>query len=374
MSLKQIFCQEKAVSILQKAYAADRMPHAYIFAGPDGVGKFTTAKAFSALLLCENPVIEKNSGQPFADSCACCPSCQLLDADSHPDFIHIYKELCQFTKDGKDKTAPVDLPIDVIREFLIEKISARPTHSKKRIFVVSEAEKLNINSQNALLKVLEEPPHFCTIILLCTRLEQLLPTTKSRSQIIRFGPLDEEIIIENLKHTNLDENIVKYFARLSNGSIGLAAKWVQLQLADADIYRMKKEVIKKILKYEYAEALNAAQMMLTEAGKITALCTKIDNNTSKTDINRKAQKTIIRIIISALHDAMKTALKDDKTIINFDQPKDVKKLADLFTPEQLAEKIEFCYEKIRSIDASVNEKLIFEDLLLNLKNFDIIKV
>ena len=163
-------------------------------------------------------------------------------------------------------------------------------------------------------------------------------------------------IFKNIKETNtpFHKDVLFILDRIKNGT--------------------NKELIKKIFKYKYAEALNAAQQMLTEAGKITAVWTKLDKNTSKTDINRRAQKTIIRIIISALHDAMKIALKDEKTIINFDQPKDIKKLADLFTPEQLAEKIEFCYQKIRSIDASVNETLIFEHLLLNLKSFDTMKV
>ena len=137
MSLKDIFCQDKAISILQRALAADKSAHAYIFTGPEGVGKFTTALQWAKLLLCENPVGQ--SGR--ADSCGLCESCRLLEADSHPDYGNVYKELIQFTKDGKGKTTPIDLPIDVIREFLIEKISAMPVVSKRKVFVVSEAER-----------------------------------------------------------------------------------------------------------------------------------------------------------------------------------------------------------------------------------------
>ncbi|GAF75732.1 unnamed protein product, partial [marine sediment metagenome] len=176
MPLKEIFCQDKALSILQRAYAADKVPHAYIFAGIEGVGKFKTASEWAKLLLCKNPVIEKTDSIRFADSCCLCESCRTFEAGSHPDFIHIYKELIQFTKEGKDKKTPVDLPKDVVKEFLIEKVSIRPTTSERKVFVVSEAEKLNAASQNALLKVLEEPPRYCCIILLCTRLEKLLPT------------------------------------------------------------------------------------------------------------------------------------------------------------------------------------------------------
>ena len=85
MSLKDIFCQDIAITILQKALAADKIPHAYIFAGPEGVGKFATAREWARLLLCENPAMEND----FVDSCGLCRSCRLFEAGSHPDFNHI---------------------------------------------------------------------------------------------------------------------------------------------------------------------------------------------------------------------------------------------------------------------------------------------
>ena len=214
MSFKEIFCQDRAIDILQRAFASGKSAHAYIFAGPEGVGKFKTAREWAKLLLCKKPVIEDD----FAEACGSCQSCRLFEAGSNPDFNHVYKELREFTTDGKGKPPPVDLPIDVIREFLIAKVSTRPTLSQRKVFVVSEAERLNAASQNALLKVLEEPPGYCCIILLCTRLEKLLPTTKSRSQILRFGPIDECRIIEKLKAMGLEkEQVIGHsFIRVSS--------------------------------------------------------------------------------------------------------------------------------------------------------------
>ena len=370
MSIKEIFCQDKVINILQRSLAADKMPHSYIFAGPEGVGKFKTALEWAKLLLCEKPVIEND----FADSCGSCRSCRLFEADSHPDFNHIYKELIQFTKDGKDKKTPVDMPIDVIREFLIEKISAKPTLSKRKVFVVDEAERLNASSQNALLKTLEEPPEYCCIILLCTRLEKLLPTTKSRCRVMRFAPIDEQKIIELLEHTNIERKKAQYFSRLAQGSIGMASQLAQLELEDVELYETKKQLVDFIAAGRYSETIGKAEWLLGKSREIAAAWVKLRRNASKTDINRRAAKTLVQIAISALYDAMKLNLAGPAEIINLDQKEQIKKLAQRFDPEQSAEKIEDCYETIRWIDASVNEKLIFEQLLLNLAISDRMEV
>ena len=374
MSLKEIFCQDKAIGILQRAFACGRMPHAYIFSGLEGVGRFKTACELSKLLLCKEPVKEKTGSGEFADSCGRCESCKLFKAGSHPDFNLIYKELLEFTRDNKGKKTPVDLPKDVIREFLIDKVSMRPTLSKSKVFVVSEAERLNAFSQNSLLKVLEEPPEYCFVILLCTRLEKLLPTTKSRCQIIRFAPIDEEIIIGKLMETGIGQKQAQYFGRLAQGSLGQGCRWANLELADANLYQIKEDLVASVATFEYAKSLELARRFLDEGKSIAAASAKLEAATSKTDINRRASKTLIRIVISALQDAMKLGLKADKNIINFDQKEEITKLAGRFSAEQIAGKISNCYEALRWIDASVNEKLIFEQLLLNLAVSDTMKV
>ncbi len=367
---REIFCQDKAIALLQKAFAFGKWAHAYIFAGPDGVGKFKTAIAWANLLLCEKPAKENS----ISDGCGLCRSCRALQADSHPEFNHIYKELVEFTRDNKGRKTPVDLPIDVIREFLIEKVPTKPTLSQRKIFVVSEAEKLNAASQNALLKVLEEPPAYCCIILLCTRLEKLLPTTKSRCQIIRFGPIDEDKIIEKLKEMGLEQIKAQYFARLSTGSLGTACRWTELELTDANLYQIKQKVVNSLACCELSDALELAGKLLDDGKNIAAAWSSLDKTTSKTDINRKTQKTLIQMIISAFQDAMKLNAGGGQAEINFDQKDRIKKLADRFDAEQAALIIADCYRMLRWIEAGVNEKLIFEQILLNLAGSDIIRV
>ena len=370
MSINEIFCQDKAISTLQRGFAADKMPHAYVFAGVEGIGKFRTAREWAKLLLCKNQVTENG----FADSCGLCQSCRLFEAGSHPDFSLIYKELLEFTKDNKDKKTPLDLAIDVIREFLIDKVSIRPTLSQRRVFIVSEAERLNASSQNAMLKVLEEPPEYCTIILLCTRMERLLPTTKSRCRIVRFLRIDQEMIIDQLKAMGLDEEKAQYFARLAHGSLGQGCQWAQLELADANLYQTKKELLSSLSTYKLADCLDLAGWLLDKSGKIAAVWADIENTTSKTDINRRAQKTLIQIIISALHDAMKINIAGPQSFINSDQKEQIKSIAERFSPEQSAGKIADAYKTMHWIESNVNEKLIFEQLLLNLVVSDTIKV
>ncbi len=369
MSLKEIFCQDKAIEILQRAFAADKVPHAYIFAGLDGIGKFKTACEWGKLLLCKNPVIKND----FADSCGKCDSCRSVDAASHPDFNHVYKELLEFTEEGKDKKTPISFPIDVVREFLIAKASNKPTLSERKIFVASEGEKLQDAAQNCLLKTLEEPPPYCFIILLCSRLDKLLPTIKSRCQIIRFSPIAENIIVEKLKELGVKQEPARYFARLSAGSIGQALQWAKLELSGAALYQTKKNLVTSLANYRYGDAIDLEERFLSEGKKIAEAWEEIDKTTSKSDLNRRAIKTILQIIISAISDTMKLPLTAG-TIVNSDQKEDIKKLAVRFDPPEAAEKIEDCYKAIQYLEANVNEKLIFDQLLCNLAISDKIKV
>jgi DNA polymerase-3 subunit delta' len=366
MPLRDIFCQDKAISILQSAFAADKVAHAYIFAGQEGVGKFTTAREFVKLLLCKNPVKENG----FADSCGSCESCRCFEVSSHPDFEHVYKELLEFTEDGQGKTTPLEFPIDVVREFLIEKVSNKPTLSGRRVFILTEAEKLNIESQNCLLKVLEEPPGYCCIILVCTRPDKLFPTIRSRCQILRFGPIVEDKIIKKLKELGVGEKQAKYFARLSDGCLGLAFTYARLGQAGANIYQTKTELLNTFAELEYKDSLELAENLLRQSKLLAEVWADIEPATSKTDINRKATRTIVQILVCALNDAMLISVNPENQLVNFDQPEQIKQLARRFDTEQAAQKIADCFKTLHWLESAVNEKLIFESLLLNLAETD----
>jgi DNA polymerase-3 subunit delta' len=213
-----ILDQKTAVDWLQRAYTADRLPHGLIFAGPVGVGKATTAAALGALLLCENP---KNN-----DSCGKCESCRVLAAGNHPDFRVITKELIrQYDKSGKSMA--VEFSIDVIRPELVERASRSSVMGRGKAFVIEQAELMTAGAQNAMLKTLEEPTPRTAIILLTDQPGCLLPTIRSRCQLVRFAPLPVDLVRKELERRGIDKQTAQSASQLSDGSLGIALKWVE---------------------------------------------------------------------------------------------------------------------------------------------------
>lgn len=370
MSLNEIFCQEKALNILTSSYNSGKSAHSYIFSGQDGIGKLTTARQWAKFLLCQNQILKKDS----VDSCGQCHSCTMFDAASHPDFHLLYKEMIEFTKDPKNrnKTNPTSFPIDVIREFLIEKTPTRPVASSRTVFIVTEAEKLQNVAQNSILKILEEPPSFCTIILICCRMENLLPTIKSRCQIIKFGPVSEDKIIQKLSDFDLNSEKTKYFAKISQASIGTAVNYAKLESAEPVLFDTKKQIIQQIVRYKYENSLDLANDLIKKSQQIAKIWPNLELNISAADIKLRSHKIVIFIIISVFYDCLQIQLNNRKNLINIDQENDIQNLAARLSPELCAEKIDTLYQAIRGLEANVNEKLIFEQLLLKMATSDTI--
>ena len=374
MQMRMIHSQDKAVTALQQAFAEKRIPHAYLFAGPDGVGKRTTATAFARLLLCRQPVKISDKPSPWFDSCGQCDSCIRFDAGSHPDFVFIYKELRQYTEEGKDKTPPVEMPVDVIREFFLERAARKPVEGPYTIFVIDEAEKVNVSSQNAMLKILEEPPDYCVIILLCSRLEEMLPTTKSRCRILPFGPVSESCIIQQLQQKKIEPAEALFWARFSEGRLGEALRWVQLKedKKPLDAYEIKKELARRISELEPADVIETAGWMIQSAKTIGETWVRQNPAVSSKDLLRIAQKGLLRMVLLLLTDVMKADYADKSSLVYSEQGDIVRKMSKTLTPDAAAEKVLAAQKLLRWVDASVNEKLIFERLLLNLAFSDML--
>jgi DNA polymerase III delta' subunit len=216
ITFDQILGQPQAVETLIKAYRVNRLPHGLIFAGPTGVGKGTTAQALAALFLCEKP--------KDAEPCGKCESCVVFAAGNHPDYHRIYRQLARL--ENEDRKAR-DLSVDVIRDHLLEKAGHKSVVGVGKVFVIEEADLMNVTAQNALLKTLEEPSGRTLIILLTEHPDSLLATIRSRSRLVQFVPLDEKLIREQLIKRGVSKDDATKAARYAAGSLGLGQRWLE---------------------------------------------------------------------------------------------------------------------------------------------------
>ncbi len=148
MSLLDCYGQNQAILRLQQARQAHRIPHSYIFHGPEGVGKALLARLWTQVMFCENPqtkaIAHPDAESPddtsveITDSCGQCESCRLLIADTHPDLHYITRDLAKYTK-KPHKSQLLTLPIDVIREFVINAASGSPIKGKSKVFLIDDA-------------------------------------------------------------------------------------------------------------------------------------------------------------------------------------------------------------------------------------------
>lgn len=218
-----ILGQKHAIDRLLAAYRGGKLPHAMIFAGPIGVGKATTARALAALWLCEKPA--------NASPCGKCASCRGMEVEQHPDHHVIYKELLRNLEKKKESVAR-DISIDLIRAELNDKASRKSVMGRGKVFVVEEAELMSAAAQNSMLKTLEEPAGRTLIILLSDSAESLLPTIRSRCQVVTFSFLPEKLVAAELSKSSVSPDSAAKAARLSGGSIGLAKRWLDDGIVD----------------------------------------------------------------------------------------------------------------------------------------------
>jgi len=215
---QDIFGQESAIESLRVAHQSDRLPHGLIFAGPEGVGKATTAAALGALFLCEKP--------GDGDACSRCPSCRAIEAGVHPDFHVVTKELARlYDKSGTSKAT--QLSISVIRREVEDRASLKTAMGRGKVFVIEQAELMTAAAQNGLLKTLEEPAGRSLIVLLTTHAGDLLPTVRSRCQTIRFASLPTQLVIKELESRKIDRATAASAADFADGSLGVALRWIE---------------------------------------------------------------------------------------------------------------------------------------------------
>jgi DNA polymerase-3 subunit delta' len=334
LKLKDIHGQPTAIEDLQSAHRADRLPHGLIFAGPSGVGKRTTAQALSALFLCEKPHHDEPCGK--------CQSCRAIEANSHPDFHFITKELARLhDKSGSSKATQI--AIQVIRQELTVPAGRKPALGRGKVFIIEEAELMTAAAQNALLKTLEEPLGRTLIVLLTRSLPELLATVRSRCQTIRFAALDEKWITRQLTDRGIPAATAKQAAEMSDGSMGEALRWIE----DAALEPAQSitERVEAVLTGKTAEDL--PELLKKSADALAQKKLDRDPLTSKDAATRDGLAVYLSVISRRLR----------RDLTENHEPAHLQKTCRLIDAVALAEKY---------LDANVNLSLVLEQLGLTL--------
>ncbi len=206
---------------LQHTVASDRIAGAYLFVGPTGVGKEMVARYFAQMIFCQQDT------QP-PTVCGACLACRKVDSGNHPDL--------QFIRpDGSL------LKIGQIRE-LQKQIIYEPLEASRKVYILTDVERMNAEAENCLLKTLEEPPASSVLILLTSNIRALLPTTRSRCQILQFHPMPTQELAEILvERFSVAPEQATTLAITADGAIGKALT----QLEKGDVFT---EEVPEILK------------------------------------------------------------------------------------------------------------------------------
>lgn len=217
---KDIIGQIQIREHLQTAIQQKNISHAYLFTGDVGSGKHTMSAAFVKALLCESPTAD-------GDSCGRCKSCLQAESKNHPDIHYISHE-------------KFNIRVDEIREQLNNDVQIKPYGSPYKVYIISDAQRMNEQAQNALLKTLEEPPSYAVIILLCDNASSLLPTITSRCITLQMKPVSKEEIAEYLMtKKQMESDRAQIAAGFCQGNIGQAIRFASSE----DFQQMKTQVL-----------------------------------------------------------------------------------------------------------------------------------
>lgn len=218
MNFSALYGHETVKKRLGLAITQDKISNAYVFEGTPGVGKKLCSHIFAKALVCE-------SHNP---PCGVCSMCIQAKAKTLPDIITVEKD--------SDKT---QIGVDNVRQQVISEVYIKPRNARRKIFIIEQGDILSLEAQNALLKVLEEPPEYVTFIICVTSKEKLLPTVLSRSQTMSFFPLSAETIEQYIRDNEKDVKDIKTIAKLSRGSIGMAK---DLLYDESKMVRIEKSI------------------------------------------------------------------------------------------------------------------------------------
>lgn len=326
--------QELASNVLRRAVKAGRINHAYLFAGPEGAGKTMAAMAFAAALNCEDPTVD-------GDSCGVCTSCRMLAGDGHPD-VEIIKPDGAQTK------------IQQMRD-MRKMTQYAPVKGKWKVVIIEQADTMNDDSSNSILKTLEEPPGYLTLILLSRNPALLLQTIRSRCMLVRFANVPfEELADALVERFGSSRDEAEFLSAYSEGRPGAAisllgnekfAEWRQRLVAFSGAIASQDR--------SYALRMSEEFQKLTEADK--------EDNTTK----RAATRLAIDSLILLYRDRLSLAIRgDDAQLINADVRSTLAEHP--MPPERASQGIETLLWARKALEGNANMQLLSDVLVMRL--------
>jgi DNA polymerase-3 subunit delta' len=326
-----IIGHEWAVDLLADHVAHGRERHAYLLTGPPGVGKRTLALRFSQSLNCLN---SKIPGKP----CSKCSSCKKLASMQHPDLTIVEAE----QQGGV-------LRIDQVRE-LQHNLSLAPYEAKYRIALLLRFEEANLNTANALLKTLEEPPQQVVVILTANSAENLLPTIISRCEVIRLRVLSVDETSSGLqKVKGIPEEMAKRVAHISGGRPGYAIRL-----------------------YEQPELLEQRLSWLAEFFHILS-SSRGERFVLAMEMSRDSEtiRDKLQVWLTLWRDVLLNTIGITHAITNQDYSEQIKNLAEYVSLSDAQNYIQSVANTIDYIDHNVNNRLALEVLLMDFPKVNI---
>jgi DNA polymerase-3 subunit delta' len=318
-----------AVISLSRDIVSGRLRHAYLFAGPAGVGKWTLATAFIQAILCE-----RDEGEP----CGECRSCKLIAHGAHPDVLTVAPLVS-----GKIiKTEKIG--VDRIRE-LIRALSLKPVEAPRRVALLTNFETANDEAANAFLKTLEEPPGQAMLILTTDQPDALLPTILSRCEVITLRPAPtaeiQEALVERWK---VSSERAELLAHLSGGRLG----WAVSAASDDEVLERRTEQLNKLR--EMLSASRTARFAFAEA----------------LSRDREALKDTLELWLGWWRDVMLMASNAESQLLNLDQTESLRRAAEKIGLASAAQAVEAVQRTISILARNANARLALEVLLLDL--------
>ncbi|MCD7761590.1 MAG: DNA polymerase III subunit delta' [Lachnospiraceae bacterium] len=231
---EDILGHKKEVSHLEQAIRSGKVSHAYIFNGEKGTGKNMLAKAFAQTLQCEQIQIPSGPQEEIKKIVPCgeCHSCKQAASGNHPDIIFLQHE------------KPASIGVDDVRDQLVGDAQIRPYNGRYKIYIISDAEKMTAQAQNAILKTIEEPPDYVIVLLLTANDRALLDTIRSRCVTLNLKPVPDDVVKEYLmEQIQIPDYQADICAAFAQGNIGKAVR-----LASSEDFNAIKNSAMKLIR------------------------------------------------------------------------------------------------------------------------------